>query len=139
MKKLLSLLLVVILGVTLCACGGNNATLKDYSGKWVREEWMNPTTGAVVSITCFLYEDGTFTQEVDTSINGYKEYQEYQGTWEINKDTIELRKLRLVEGTDDLFDENGSPKDGIVHTSKLTIVDKITLESGGNKYFKEVS
>ena len=136
MKKALSLILALVLCLSLCACGGNKATLKDYSGKWVREEWTNATTGAVVNVTVYLYEDGTFKKEVNNTIDGYKEYQ---GSWEIEKETIVLNTLKIVEGTDTLnFDENGNIKEGITDTSKLTIIDKLTLENGGNKYNKEV-
>ena len=136
MKKALSLILALILCLSLCACGGNKATLKDYSGKWVREEWTNTKTGAVVNVTVYLYEDGTYKKEVNNSIDGY---QEYQGTWEIEKDTIVLNALKIVEGTNTLnFDENGNIKEGITDTTKLTIIDKLTLENGGNKYNKEV-
>ena len=136
MKKALSLILALVMCLSLCACGGNKATLKDYSGKWVREEWTNTKTGAVVNVTVYLYEDGTYKKEVNNSIDGY---QEYQGTWEIEKDTIVLNALKIVEGTDTLnFDENGNIKEGITDTTKLTIIDKLTLENGGNKYNKEV-
>ena len=136
MKKALSLLVALVMCLSLCACGGNKATLKDYSGKWVREEWTNTKTGAVVNVTVYLYEDGTYKKEVNNSIDGY---QEYQGTWEIEKDTIVLNALKIVEGTDTLnFDENGNIKEGITDTTKLTIIDKLTLENGGNKYNKEV-
>ena len=136
MKKALSLILALVMCLSLCACGGNKATLKDYSGKWVREEWTNTKTGAVVNVTVHLYEDGTYKEEVNNSIDGY---QEYQGTWEIEKDTIVLNALKIVEGTDTLnFDENGNIMEGITDTTKLTIIDKLTLENGGNKYNKEV-
>ena len=136
MKKALSLILALVMCLSLCACGGNKATLKDYSGKWVREEWTNTKTGAVVNVTVYLYEDGTYKKEVNNSIDGY---QEYQGTWEIEKDTIVLNALKIVEGTDTLnFDENGNIKEGITDTTKLTIIDKLTLENCGNKYNKEV-
>ena len=136
MKKALSLILALVMCLSLCACGGNKATLKDYSGKWVREEWTNTKTGAVVNVTVHLYEDGTYKEEVNNSIDGYKEYQ---GTWEIEKDTIVLNALKIVEGTDTLnFDENGNIMEGITDTTKLTIIDKLTLENGGNKYNKEV-
>ena len=136
MKSMLAIVLVLCMALSLCACGGNKATLKDYSGKWVREEWTNATTGAVVNVTVYLYEDGTFKKEVNNTIDGYKEYQ---GSWEIEKETIVLNTLKIVEGTDTLnFDENGNIKEGITDTSKLTIIDKLTLENGGNKYNKEV-
>ena len=138
MKKAISLLLALVMCLSLCACGGNKATLKDYSGKWVREEWTNTKTGAVVNVTVYLYEDGTFKEESNNSIDGYKECQ---GTWKIEKDTIVLNTLKIVKGTikDTLtYDENGNVREGITATTKLTIINKLTLENGGIKYNREV-
>ena len=137
MKKAITLILAFVLCLSLCACGGEKATFNDYSGKWVREEWTNTTTGAVVNVTIYLYEDGTFKEETNNSIDGY---EEHQGTWDIKKDTIELNFLKKVEGPEDWnYDENGNIKDGIEITSKLTIIDKLTLDNGGIIYNKELN
>ena len=138
MKKAISLILVLVLCLSMCACGsGEKATLKDYSGKWVREEWTNTKTGAVVNITIYLYEDGTYKEEVYSTID---EYEEYQGSWEIKKDKIILNKLKMVKGIIDTlkYDENGSIREGIKSTMEFTIIDKITLDNGGLKYNKEL-
>ena len=137
MKKVIGLILMVVLCLSLCACGDSesNAPLTDYVGVWVREEWTNVKTGAVVNVTVYLYEDGLFKEETRDSINGY---EEVQGTWEIDKDTIVLRPTKLVAGTDSLhFDENGNLLEGVSnYRTILSIIDKLTLENGGNKYHK---
>lgn len=136
MKKAISLLLALMLCLPLCACGDGATENEDYSGKWVREEWTNTTTGAVVNVTVYLYEDGTFKEETNNSVEGYSEYH---GTWKVEKDTIILNFLKKVEGPDDFnYDENGNIKDGIEYTRKLTIINSITLENGGFQYNKEL-
>lgn len=127
MKKILTLLLAVIMCVSLVACGNSTADT-DYSGTWVREEWTNEKTGAVINMTLLLYEDNTYKQEVYNSVEGYKEYQ---GEWEVDGDEIKCYPKKLVAGEDPLYDKDGFPQDGIdVGYSKITIVDKITLKSG---------
>ena len=129
MKKALSLILALVMCLPLCACGGNKATLKDYSGKWVNESG---------TVTYYLYEDGTFTEESKNSLYGD---QEYQGTWEIKKSEIVLHTLKMVEGTGNMhFDQNGNIKEGISYNTAYKIIDLLTLESvSGTKIHKELS
>lgn len=131
MKKMISLILLLALGLLLLGCE-NGVTVEAYSGKWVRERWINEQTGAEVGVTIYLNADGTFQKEVNNSVTGY---EEYTGTWDIEDDTIVLQTLKMVAGPANMnYDDEGNVLDGVKLETKLTIIDSYNLENGGLKY-----
>lgn len=137
MKKVFALILSICMIFALCACGAKSKDVDEnsYSGTWVRETWKNEKTGAEVNITLYLYDDFTFKEEVNNSVDGYKEYQ---GEWKVSKNTIEIMPTKLVAGSDINFGDDGRLKDGISNpTQTLNILDSITLENNNIKYNKQ--
>ena len=133
MKKLVSLVLLLILGLSLCACG--ELPMEEYCGTWVREKWIDKLRGEQVGITIDLYEDGTFQKTVNNSVTGC---QLYTGTWCIEDATIVMNTLKLVEGSDPAhFDESGNLLEGKEIRNELTIIDKYNLEADELKYSRD--
>lgn len=130
MKKIIALALVIVMCLSFVACGNK----EDYSGKWVAEEWTVEKTGAIVNATLELYEDGTFKDTTNSSIDGYKELQ---GSWTVKGDEIKLEYTRLVAGEDLGFDANGQPEDGVKRGCTFEIIDATTLKNGDHYYNKE--
>jgi len=130
MKKLVALALVLILGLSLCACG--EVSMEGYCGTWVREKWIDQQSGEQVGVTIDLYGDGTFRRTVNNSVSGN---QIYTGTWYIEDATIVMNIQKLVDGSDPAhFDAEGNLLDGKEIKKELTIIDTYNLEGDGLKY-----
>ena len=132
MKRIISVLLLLVICLSLCACGGSKYTFADFEGTWVREKYINPQ-GDEYSIIVHLHADGTYVREASSSTG---EYKEIRGTWEFEKDRILLNEEKLVAGSDSNYDENGNAlfsKSGMY----LDIYDTSTLKNGDLFYTKE--
>lgn len=134
MKKIILYLVMAVMVLGCFGCGSKTEN-DNYSGTWVRETWTNEKTGAVIDITLYLYEDNTYKEEVNNSVEGYKEYQ---GAWEVSNNEIILTPSKLNAGEDANFGEDGRLKEGITNlTNTLKIVDNTTLSSGATTYNKQ--
>lgn len=134
MKKLIALLLIGILAVSLCACskGTDTPPYAAVIGKWVGENENIPhvlhdNKPSSTKVTLYFYEDKTFKEEVNNTLDGY---QEYLGTWEYDGENLTICRTEMTQGTSRAsgynFYADGTP------TSHKEI--PMVLEQGRNKF-----
>lgn len=145
MKKAMSLLLVLVLCLSLCACGGSSEKKvleEQLEGvSWLGQEWLDDS---VMLITYYIFNEGTVSGAVDAYNGGtknlpvtrvYGTYQIEDGAILITWTTYESQMLSITpvdrlsytceDGTLHLFCEGIGSDDGILPLSEKELERQI--------------
>lgn len=133
MKRFLAVFLVLLMCLSLCACGSKYSE-GDIAGTWVYNPSKSDSASLDVSAaTLILAENGTCAKE---TVNHNGEVTIYGGKWVIEKGkSIEVVWDELLAGEDPIY-MNGKPKyDPWGQTFKIE--DATTLTSGVMYWIKK--